>query len=87
MTKPVVALVVDKYGNHFVRLSGDVTMVWVHEDHPDDRVFEVLRHEPANELLACLGDRSSWGHSEDERQKALEVTLSNLWRPSRSRAH
>lgn len=75
MTKPIVALVVDKYGNHFVRLSSDVTMVWVHEDHPDDRVFEVRRREPANEFLAYLGDRSTWGHSEDDRQKALEVTL------------
>lgn len=77
MTRPIVAIVFDEAGNVSVKASGDVTVVWVDERMPHDRVFETMQREPEAVMVAFLGDPDTWGRSGDDRQKRLEIQMAN----------
>lgn len=81
-TKPLVAIVFDEDGNPAVRVSGDVTVVWVDERRPHDRVFETTHQEDMDELRAFVGDPNTWGRSGDARQKRLEIQMANRTGPA-----
>ena len=79
MPKPIVAVVRDEHGNTFLRMSGEVTVVWVHPDADDnDRVFEVTRREPMRKLQRYLGRLSTWGNDQDEIQKKAEAEVNAI---------
>ena len=72
MEKPIVALITNSHGDVFVDACGEVTVVWVSDDTPHDRVFEVLRRIPRARMDELLGDPADWGNSEDDRQREVE---------------
>lgn len=80
--KPIVAIVLDEDGTPSIRAAGDVTVVWVDERTPHDRVFETNLREPMDELRAFIGERDTWGCSGDERQKRLAIQIANINGPA-----
>ena len=76
MSNPIVALVVDEDGNVVVRVSGDpVTVVWVSEHTPHDRVYEVRSREAGASLADYLGAPEAWGHEGDETQSRVKLRM------------
>lgn len=86
MSKPIVAVVTDETGT-YLRMSGEVTVVWVYPNAKDDRVFEVARRETTASLKRFLGDRKSWGHDQDDIQKQAEKKMGSLGLIEPGRAH
>lgn len=73
--KPIVALVADELGNVTVRAAGDVTVVWVSEHTPHDRVYEMRSRENPMRLADYLGDRDLWGYDGDETHSRLDLRM------------